>query len=78
MLTNIRNFIKDDKFRINMYDDKMDIINYSEIVDFSSDKIILKNFDRFIYVNGNNLVINKLLDTELLISGDISSLEFRW
>lgn len=77
MLTNIRNFIKDDKFRINMYDDKMDIINYSEIVDFSSDKIILKNFDRFIYVNGNNLVINKLLDTELLISGDISSLEFR-
>ena len=78
MLTNIRNFIKDDKFRINMYDDKVDIINYSEIVDFSSDKIILKNFDRFIYVNGNNLVINKLLDTELLISGDISSLEFRW
>ena len=77
MLTNIRNFIKDDKFRINMYDDKVDIINYSEIVDFSSDKIILKNFDRFIYVNGNNLVINKLLDTELLISGDISSLEFR-
>ena len=59
MLTNIRNFIKDDKFRINMYDDKVDIINYSEIVDFSSDKIILKNFDRFIYVNGNNLVINK-------------------
>ncbi len=77
MLTNIRNFIKDDKFRINMYDDKVDIINYSEIVDFSSDKIVLKNFDRFIYVNGNNLVINKLLDTELLISGDISSLEFR-
>ena len=77
MLTNIRNFIKDDKYRINMYDDKVDIINYSEIVDFSSDKIILKNFDRFIYVNGNNLVINKLLDTELLISGDISSLEFR-
>ena len=76
MLTNIRNFIKDDKFRINMYD-KVDIINYSEIVDFSSDKIVLKNFDRFIYVNGNNLVINKLLDTELLISGDISSLEFR-
>ena len=77
MLTNIRNFIKDDKFRINMYDDKVDIINYSEIVDFSSDKIVLKNFDRFIYVNGNNLVINKLLDTELLISGDISSFEFR-
>ena len=77
MLTNIRNFIKDDNFRLNMYDDKVDIINYSEIVDFSSDKIVLKNFDRFIYVNGNNLVINKLLDTELLISGAISSLDFR-
>lgn len=74
---NLRNYILDNQFKIIMLKNKINIINYLEIDSFDEEKIIIRYKDGLVIVVGNNLIISKLLDDELLISGDISKVEFR-
>lgn len=74
---NLRNYILDNQFKIIMLKNKINIINYLEIDSFDEEKIIIRYKDGVVIVVGNNLIISKLLDDELLISGDISKVEFR-
>lgn len=74
---NLRNYILDNQFKIIMLKNKINIINYLEIDLFDEEKIIIRYKDGVVIVVGNNLIISKLLDDELLISGDISKVEFR-
>ena len=74
---NIRNYIFETDFKINMTNDQIDIINYKSIESVSINKITLKYNQGILEINGNNLVIKKLLNDELLIVGDIKLIEFR-
>ena len=78
MLSNLREFILDNEFRISIYKNKINILNYSEIDHFDDSKIIVRFSDGTVIIKGNNLIISKLLDDELLISGNVISLEFKW
>jgi len=77
MLRNIVECIKDDELKINVYKDKVNIINYDEVIDFSDDKITMKAKNTLILVLGEQLIISKLFDNEILILGKISSVELR-
>lgn len=70
-------YIKDTELKINVYKDKVNIVNYDEVLDFSDNKITIKVGNTHILVLGNGLVINKLFDREILILGEISSVELR-
>ena len=76
MLKDLRNYILENKFRINIYENNIDIINYKEI-DHFDDKIIIIRYEKgVITVKGENLIITKLLEDELLINGKIRNIEF--
>lgn len=77
MLKNLKNYILENKFRINIYENNIDIINYNEI-DHFDDKIIIIRYEKgIITVKGENLIITRLLEDELLINGEIRNLEFK-
>ena len=72
---NINNFL-DNGFKMIVYDDKIDIINYNKIVNINDLNIkILSN--KLIDISGSNLKIIKLLDNELLVKGNINNIEIK-
>lgn len=76
LISSVRSYINNDNFSIIYKNNKLDVINYNEIVDFNSDLISFKYKNRIYYVKGKNLVISKMLDSEILIIGDIKEITF--
>ena len=77
MIKEIREYILDNKFKINIYEDKVNIVNYKDI-DHFDDKIIIVKYEKgVLIVKGENLIITKLLEDELLIDGIIRNIEFK-
>jgi len=72
----IDEYINDRKFSLIYKDSKLDIINYSEVIDFSSTMITIRYKDTRYNIEGNNLVISKMMEEEILITGDIDRVTF--
>lgn len=78
IINNIREYINEEKCKIVIFDNKVYISHYTDIKSFDANKFILEIPDKIITVNGKNISIQKLTTNELLISGDINSIEFGW
>ena len=70
------NYVNDKNFSIIYKNNRLDIINYSKILDFSDTKISINYLDDIYIINGTNLVISKMMEEELLITGNIESISF--
>ena len=75
MLNRLKDYINDDSFKINIYKNKINVVNYLDIITLEESRISLKYQQGMIIIKGNNLSVNKLLDNEVLITGDIKSIE---
>ena len=75
MLNKLKGYINDDSFKINIYKNKINVVNYLDIITLEESRISLKYQQGMIIIKGNNLSVNKLLDNEILITGEIKSVE---
>lgn len=75
MIEKLRNYIKDNEFRLTLLKNKVHVINYSEILSLDSKRISIQANDNMYVIKGNNLILNRLLDNEVLIDGVILSIE---
>ena len=73
----LRNYIFEKDFKINLINNQLDIVNYIEILNVTTNQISLKIDKGTLIINGNNLSIKKLLNDEILIIGDYTNIEFR-
>lgn len=74
MLKKVYEYIKDEEFRFTVYKNKIHVINYKKIITLKNDFIsIMGDFN--INIFGNNLVLKRLMDKELLIIGTIYNVE---
>ena len=73
LFNNISNYIGENNFRMIFYLDMIDIINYESIKEISSRRIIISS-EKDIIIEGKNLSINKLLNKEAFIIGNIKSI----
>ena len=64
-------------FKIIYINNKLDVVNYTDISHFDSNKIMVNYNKGSLAVLGNNLFVSKLLSDELLIEGNIEKIEFR-
>ncbi len=71
----ISNYINDKEFKFTVYNNKIHIINFKRIITLEDNYISLLSQNKKVNIKGNNLVLNKLLDNELLIKGNISNIE---
>ena len=65
----------DKTYSITIKNNYIYIINYIEIIDFSSSKIVIKHQKGITTIIGTNLIISKMLKDELLITGKIKIIE---
>lgn len=70
----LENYLNEQEYKMVIRNNQINIVNYDEIVDFSSNKIIIKKMTKLIIIEGKNLTISKMLDNEVLISGIISNI----
>ena len=77
MLNHLRNYILENEFKITIFTNKIDIVNYLEIDHFDDVKIIVRFTNGLVIIKGEDLTISKLLNDELLIFGHIKNIEFQ-
>lgn len=77
MFDRLRNYINDESWKINISKNQVDIVNYLDIILLENEKILVKYIDGIISITGNKLSVNKMLDSEILITGNIKCVEFK-
>lgn len=75
MIKNLRSIVYDEIFKIIILKNKINIINYLDILIFEDELIQIQSKEGLIKIKGTNLTINKLYNNELLIEGNIKSVE---
>lgn len=75
MLNSLNSFINDKTFRFTVYENMINIINYNKIISLEDNYISVLSTNKKILIKGNNLILKKLLDKEILIKGNISNIE---
>ena len=68
-------YITDKTYKIIIKPNTINIINYIEIKDFSNTKIVINNTNGTTTIIGKNLVVSKMQDNEVLITGKIKTIE---
>lgn len=77
LIRKIDNYINDKNIKIISTNNYVNITNYNKILDFDSNNIDIELSNYNLLIKGNNLVINKMYDNELLIKGKIESIIYR-
>lgn len=75
MVRKVIDFIDDKEIRLTITSNKIYIINYLEITSFSEKEIKVKCSKGIINISGSGLMISKLLKEEVLIVGDVKTIE---
>lgn len=74
LVDRLGDYLYDNEYKIIVKKNQVDIVNYDEIIDFSLNKISVKYRNKIFVIEGTNMVISKMLDNEILITGNISNL----
>ena len=74
----IRNYLLEEEFTFTVYKNKINLVNYKDIIDFSDTLITIKHDDGYILIKGKKLIVSKLLNQEMLVEGNINLIELRW
>jgi len=74
LMNRFNNYLTDREYKIIIKENYINVVNYDEIIDFSINKITVKYKNKLIIVEGKNLVISKMLEQEVLITGNISNI----
>ena len=77
ILDKINNYINDSKYKIIITDDYVNIVNYLEILDFNSNKISIKHDMGITSIIGSELVVSKMMEDEILITGKFFSVNLK-
>lgn len=77
IINKISSYIKENNFELIYFKNMVNVINYEEIKEFTDTKIVIKYDDGLCVINGKNLVVSKMQDNEILITGVINNIEFR-
>lgn len=75
MFERVDKFFNDREFRFTIYEDKIHIINFKRIISLEANNISFQSNKHKIHIMGSNLVVRRLLEEEILISGNISKIE---
>lgn len=70
-------YLVDNKYRVTIDSGRVHIINYEEIEDFSSNRVVIRYKEGKTVLEGVDLVVSKMMEDELLITGKLSSIEYK-
>ena len=74
IVNSLDRYLNESDYKITILNNKININNYEEIIDFSSVLIKVRYKDGITIIKGKNLFVSKMLDNEVLIEGEIKSI----
>jgi sporulation protein YqfC len=77
IIESFRNYLLEEEFKINILNNKINVINYTDITGFNSNEVIIKHKHGEVIIKGSDLIITRLLIDEVLILGNIKNIELR-
>ena len=77
IINNIRSYILEDEFKLTFLHNLINIVNYESIGHFDNNKVLINYANGKVIIKGNNLVVSKLMNNEVLIKGRITNIEYR-
>ncbi len=72
-----REFLLEEHFEISIKPGQVHLMNFTKIGHFDSNKIVIYHEGGWVEINGKSLVVSKLMQDEVLITGNIGKIEFR-
>lgn len=75
MLKDLREYINSKEFEMNIFKNKVNIINYRRIISISPTSISIQVPSQRVFIMGSNLSLKKMLDDEILITGTVQKIE---
>ena len=75
-MKNIKDYVRNDNFNMILKNNIIDIENYTNIGNISSNEIIIYNENIKIIIKGKKLYINRLMNNEILIKGKYNNIIF--
>lgn len=77
ILDRINNYISELDYKIIITNNYINIVNYKEILDFNSTRISIRHDKGITDIFGTNLVVNKMVEDEILITGEFNSINLK-
>lgn len=77
IIDNIKSFLYDKDYFINIFDKYIHVFNYLDLNHFSDEQISLKMENFNLIINGKELIIVKMMEKELLIQGIIEGIQIK-
>ena len=68
---------KNNPFKIVYQNKELYIVNYTKLLIFDYDHILVSTNENNINIKGKDLIIKRYLEDELLVQGEITSIELR-
>lgn len=75
MLDRLYEYVQDNQFRFTVYEDKLHVVNFKRILSLEDNYISVLSNNKKVTVTGKNFILTKLVEDELLITGDIIKIE---
>lgn len=75
MLENLKDFLKNEAYRVSLVSSGVHILNYKRIIDINDKSVIISLKNVSVTIKGNNLRLIKLDKNEILINGKVERLE---
>ena len=75
MLKKVKDYIKDEEFRLTLFSDRVHIINYKEILSLEDSRMSFTYDKKRVVMKGKGLFLHKLLEQEVLVDGKVTSIE---
>lgn len=75
MLENLKDFLKNEAYRVSLVPSGVHILNYKRIIDINDKSVIISLKNESVTIKGSNLRLIKLDKNEILINGKVERLE---
>ncbi len=75
MLKEFRSMVFDKLFKIVIYENKVDINNYDDILLFDCDEVLIRIKNKLLKIKGSDLIITRLENNEVLVEGQINLID---
>ncbi len=76
LMSNLKKYIKNDLYNINLSSNNIYINNYEKINTINDNLISIKFKDFKLNINGKSFKVSKMVDKEILFNGYIESMEY--
>lgn len=76
ILNNLKNYLYDQNYIVNVYDNYLYLFNYNELIRLTDTNLKIKFATFDIDVEGKNFLVYKMTNKELLVKGEVSNVRF--